>query len=550
MEESPDDPEPVRTLFRAVHTIKGTAGFVNLKQLPRLAHATETLLDLARRGQLTVAGPTADVVLDAIDRLKVMVGLVTASVDGGKTFPPCAGLTDLIRRIDAVAAGNAAPPAADAPAKPQPEVATPAPVAEVPVAATASATPAAAIAATGETAAAAPAGNSATAADASVKVSTERLDRLINSVGELVITQAMLEQTATNRRDQGEALARGMAHLGKLTRELQDLAMSMRMVPVGGVFQKMARLVRDLARKSGKQIDFETQGAETELDRNLVEAIADPLVHMIRNAADHGIETPDVRLKAGKLPAGKINLRAYHQGGSVVIEIADDGKGLVKQRILNKAIERGIVRPDQQLDEAEIFALIFHAGLSTAEKVTDVSGRGVGMDVVKRNIEQLRGRIEIRSVEGHGTTFTIRLPLTLAVMDGLVVRVGTERYIVPILSVEQSERLSHDRVTTVHGRGELATVRGRLLPIIRLHRLFDVESTHTNLADGIVVIVQDEVRRCALLVDELVGRQQVVIKSLGDAVGHPRGVAGCAILGDGRVNLILDVPGLLQLSAQ
>jgi two-component system chemotaxis sensor kinase CheA len=310
----------------------------------------------------------------------------------------------------------------------------------------------------------------------------------------------------------------------------------------------MARLVRDLGRKFGKEIDLKIIGGETELDRNVVEAISDPLVHMVRNSVDHGLETPDEREKAGKPRAGRVELRAYHQGGNIVIDITDDGRGLNKEKILKKAKEAGIVREGQELSEQEIFKLVLHAGLSTADKLTDVSGRGVGMDVVRKNVEALRGRIDISSAKGKGSTFSIRLPLTLAVIDGMVIRVGTERYIIPITSIEQSIQPKPDQLSTVQNRGELCMVRGDLLPLYRLHRLFGVKPRTENPAEALVVIVQDDYRRVCLLVDELLGQQQVVIKSLGDGVSVP-GISGGAILGDGNVSLIIDIPGLLALGA-
>lgn len=554
LEENPDDLEPVKTLFRAVHTIKGTAGFVNLKQIPRLAHSSENLLDLARQGKIRVVGPVADLVLESIDRLKSMVSQLASAVERAGVQPTDAGLPGLLARIDAAARGEVTQPvtkAAAAPLIPAPasttEVAD-APTTVTPAAVTVEPPAPPAPAAAPQTPPAAEGHAPSRSGDATVKVATDRLDRLIDSVGELVIAQSMLEQSMTHGDGNAAAsTARGLAHLGKLTRELQDLAMSMRMVPIQGVFQKMARLARDLTRKSEKLVSFAVHGGETELDRNLVEAISDPLVHMIRNAVDHGIETPDAREKAGKPREGSLQLHAYHQSGNVVIEIRDDGKGLVKSRILAKAIERGVIRADAQLSDQEIFALIFHAGLSTAEKVTDVSGRGVGMDVVKRNIESLRGRIEIESTEGKGTTFIVRLPLTLALIDGLVLRVGDQRFIVPLVSVEQSLRLSREQVSTVQGRGEMCLCRGSLLPIVRVDRVFGIAANHQKPDECLAVIVQDNTRRCCLLVDALVGRQQVVIKSLGETVGRPRGVAGGAILGDGRVSLILDVPSLIEL---
>jgi two-component system, chemotaxis family, sensor kinase CheA len=386
------------------------------------------------------------------------------------------------------------------------------------------------------------------APESMVKVTTTRLDALINTVGELVIAQAMVSQDITKMSGADQRITRNMSHMGKITRELQDLTMAMRMVPIQGVFQKMSRLIRDLARKSGKQIDLKLTGSETELDRNLVEAISDPLIHMVRNAADHGIEDITDRVQAGKTPQGHVELKAYHQAGSVVVEIVDDGRGLNKAKILAKARQAGLIKEDQELTEEETFHLIFAPGLSTAEKVTDVSGRGVGMDVVRRNVEALRGRIDITSVEGKGSTFSIRLPLTLAVIDGLVVKVGAERYILPITSIEQSIRPRREQLSTVQGRGEMCMIRNSLLPLCRLHTLFNVQPRATDPCAALLVLVQDGSRRCCLLVDELLGQQQVVIKSLGEAMAAVPGISGGAILGDGTISLILDVPGLIELA--
>jgi two-component system chemotaxis sensor kinase CheA len=381
-----------------------------------------------------------------------------------------------------------------------------------------------------------------------VKVATDRLDALINTVGELVIAQSMVSQDVVKLASGSQRVMRNASHLSKITRELQDLSMSMRMVPIQGVFQKMARLARDVARKAGKEIDFRMTGGETELDRNVVEAISDPLVHMVRNSIDHGVEPPDVRAAAGKPRAGRVEIKAFHEAGNICIEIVDDGRGLNKKKLIEKATAAGILTPGQELSEQEIFKLIFHAGLSTAEKVTDISGRGVGMDVVRKNIEGLRGRIDIASVEGKGATFSIRLPLTLAVIDGLVVRIGTQRYIIPILSVEQSLRPTAAQISTLQNRGEMCMIRGTVLPLFRLYKLFNVTPKSTDPTQSIVVIVQDNDRRCCLVVDELVGQQQVVIKSLTDSLGSIRGISGGAILGDGSISLILDVPGLTELA--
>ena len=544
VEEHPDDLEAINAIFRAFHTIKGVAGFLNLKAIGSLAHAAENLLDLGRQGQIKLVGVNVDVILESIDLMKVLIARLEEAMSSG--FVPSADerLPQLLERLHACATGQAtavsvaavaaAPSVTAEPrdAKAQAALETP----QSPALATATAAPAPAASSASAT----------TSTDASVKVSTSRLDSLIDMVGELVIAESMVRQGLGSLSGEDQKLARNVAHLGKITRNLQDLSMSMRMVPIQATFQKMARLVRDLGRKSGKQTELTMVGAETELDRNVVEAIADPLVHMIRNACDHGIEPPDERQRAGKPAAGQVELKAYHQSGNIVIEINDDGRGLRKDKILKKALAAGLVKEGQQLADSEIFNLIFHAGLSTADKVTDVSGRGVGMDVVKRNVEALRGQIDIRSVEGKGSTFTIRLPLTLAVIDGLAVRVGAERYIVPITSVEQSLRPRPEQLSTVQQRGEMCTVRGRLLPVIRLHRLFNLTPRTEQISEGLVVIVQDNQRRCCLFVDELLGQQQVVIKSLGAGIGKVAGISGGAILGDGNVSLILDVPGVID----
>ena len=324
--------------------------------------------------------------------------------------------------------------------------------------------------------------------------------------------------------------------------------MSLRMVPLKGTFQKMARLVRDLARKAGKNVQFVTDGEETEIDRNMVEVLGDPLVHMIRNAVDHGVESPDDRVQAGKTPGGIVRLRAFHAAGNVVIELSDDGKGLDREKILAKAIERGLIEPGREVPDSEVFAMIFHPGFSTADKITDVSGRGVGMDVVKKGLEAIRGRIDISSKQGEGSTFALQLPLTMAITDAMLLSVGDQRYLLPTMSIEQSFRPTKGMVSTVTGQGEVVMLRGNLLPLFRLHKLFNVSCVSTDPYEALLMVVESDGRRCALMADELLGQQQVVIKTLGQSFGQIPGVAGAAILGDGHVGLILDAFGILQLA--
>ncbi len=386
-----------------------------------------------------------------------------------------------------------------------------------------------------------------------VKVNMARMDNLVNMVGELVIAQQMVVQDSRIKQLKEQQTQRNLAHVGKIIRDLQEVAMSLRMVTVKGTFQKMARLVRDLAAKSSKSIQFVTDGEETELDRNVVDEIQDPLVHMIRNSCDHGIESKEARRAAGKSEMGTLILKAYHQGGSIVIEITDDGKGLDREKILKTAVKRGIIPADRNPDEIpdqDVFNMIFAPGFSTAEKVTSISGRGVGMDVVRRNLESLHGKIEIQSEKGEGTTFLLRLPLTMAIIDGMIVRVGRHRYVIPTLAIEQSFRPTADQISTVAGRGEAATLHGAILPVYRLKRIFNLESGCDRFDQSLLIVLETNDSRCCLMVDEIIGQQQVVIKTLGQGVRKSRGVSGGAILGDGRVALILDIDGVVNQATE
>jgi two-component system chemotaxis sensor kinase CheA len=378
-----------------------------------------------------------------------------------------------------------------------------------------------------------------------VKVATSKLEYLVDMVGELVIAESLLHHNPDLTAIKTPRVQRDLAHLGRVTAEVQKTAMAMRMVPVGQLFRRMIRLVRDLGRKSGKKAELELLGEDVELDRRLVEELSDPLVHMIRNSMDHGLENPAERIAVGKPETGKIRLAARHQAGEIHIEIADDGRGLNRERILTKALERGLVAPGEQLSDSEINHLIFKPGFSTAEKVTDVSGRGVGMDVVWKHLDHLRGRAEIRSTPGQGTRFLLRLPLTLAIIDGLVVLCGNERYIVPIFSVREMFRPTPESIFTVQGRGEMVLVRERLLPLVRLKRRLDLPCGVEDPCQGLIIVGESEARQFCLLVDALGGKQEVVIKSLGPQFAHIQGLAGGAILGDGRVGLILDLSALV-----
>ena len=380
----------------------------------------------------------------------------------------------------------------------------------------------------------------------SVRVNGERLDEMINQIGELVIGISMVEQEWSSLHGGAESAA--TAQLSKIVRDLQEQSLSLRMVPVAATFQKMARIVRDLSNKLGKQINFEVSGEETELDKTVVDQIGDPLIHMVRNSVDHGVESPEDRVAAGKPAEGRVSVRAFHQGGNIYIELQDDGKGMNLDAIRKKAIDRGIIREADKLTPQEVCDLVFHAGLSTAEKVTDVSGRGVGMDVVRRNIEELKGSVTLFSEPGVGTTVTVRLPLTLAILDGLLVCLGSEVYVVPLLSVVESFRPKPGEVKRLANNMEVVQVRGEVVPILRLHNVLNLETKVTDPVKGLLVIVEDHDSKLALLVDDLVGQQQAVIKNLESNFRKVNGIAGATILGDGRVALILDVVGLKNLA--
>jgi two-component system chemotaxis sensor kinase CheA len=381
-----------------------------------------------------------------------------------------------------------------------------------------------------------------------VKVETPKLDGLIDLVGELVIAQSLITSNDSITSLKEQKINKDLAQVSRITSELQRTAMSLRMVQIAQTFQKMNRLVRDLAHKFEKDVRFETVGSDTEVDRNMVESIYDPLVHLVRNALDHGLEMPNERKAAGKSPQGTVSLKAYHQGGNVVIELTDDGRGLDTAKVLKKAIDQGLVSPGDNLSEAAIHNLVFQPGFSTADKVSDISGRGVGMDVVKKSIEKLRGKVDFTSVFGRGSAMTIRLPLTLAIIDGMIVRVGEHRYILPTISILESFRPVRADYFTVRNQGEMIRVRERLVPLLRLDRIVGATGAVRNPEEALVVVVENEGELRCLLVDEVLGKQEVVIKSLGEHLKGIQSLAGGTILGDGRVGLILDVAGLFEVS--
>jgi two-component system chemotaxis sensor kinase CheA len=380
-----------------------------------------------------------------------------------------------------------------------------------------------------------------------IKVDVERVDNLVETIGELVIVESMVVNSKEIASLGSLKVRTFLGQLAKVTRDLQDVGMRMRMVPVQGVFQKMERVLRDTARKAGKQVTLSISGQGAEMDRSMVEQIADPLVHMIRNSVDHGIESPEVRKQKGKPPEGKVRLAAFHEGGNIIVEVADDGKGLDKDAIRRKALAQGLIKESDNLSDADIHGLIFAPGFSTAAQVTEISGRGVGMDVVKRGIEAMRGRVIITSVPGEGTTFKIVLPLTLAIIDGMLVACGKERYIIPTLSIVESLRPDAGMLVSMAAQHEMINLRGEILPLLRLDRIFKLPDARQEPTEALVVVVEGFGSRLGLLVDDVLSQQQVVIKKLGEGLEDVRFVSGAAILADGHVGMILNVEEMTTL---
>jgi two-component system chemotaxis sensor kinase CheA len=513
LEGTQGEPELLHRIFRAAHTIKGNAAMLGFDAIARFTHGLESLLDALRTGARPVTGEVVDALLVSGDVLRRML---RSAQTGGETDDVERTLERLLTLRDAEdTAGTDG--------------------AEDPVRSDGLAPVETAIAAAGAT------------TTASIRVPIAKVDRLINLVGELVITQAMVAQAAAARpSEHAAALAEAVAHMDRHARDLHEQVLALRMLPVRSLFSRFPRVVRDVAAALGKQATLEVSGEDTELDRTVIERISDPLTHLVRNAVDHGLEQPAERTAAGKPPTGRLQLTAYQQGGSIYIEIDDDGRGLDRDRILAKAIETGLVTAGQELADDQVWALVFHPGLSTAAQLTEVSGRGVGMDVVRRNVEALGGTITIQTAPGRGTRFRIKLPLTLAIMDGQALRVGAQQYILPLIAIRETVRPTRGTIHTIGPGAELALVHGEALPIVRLHRVFAIPDATDDPTHGLLVVVEHDGQAAALLVDELLGQQQVVIKSLDTDFTKVRGIAGATILGDGRVALILDVAGIVD----
>ena len=557
LEQDPNDTESINSIFRSFHTIKGVSAFLGLVRINKLAHCAENLLDKVRSGEIAVQETIVDIILESADLLKKLIQGVQSGLEMGTALDIGLDIAQLIKRTDEIQTladqlgdkpigeilihkGEISPDDLETGLDKQKEEPDKK-IGQILVQEKHTGPEQVVLALRDQKK------FGFRKMDLQVKVDTKKLDNLVDLTGELVIAQSMLRQNPMLLSAKDQRLTHNLGQLNQITSSLQSTAMSMRMVPIKSTFQKMVRLVRDLAKNSGKEVQLKMSGEDTEIDRNVVDELYEPMVHMIRNSVDHGIETPEERTKAGKNRTGEIHLKAYHQGGKIVVEITDDGKGLDKDKIIAKAKSNQLITDESKLADPEIYNMIFQPGFSTAKQVTDVSGRGVGMDVVKKGIEKLRGRVEIDTNPGEGSTFVISLPLTLAIIEGMLVRVGQERYIIPALAILESFRPSKDQYFTVEGKAEMILSRGKLIPLTRLNQIFKVECSFNNPWKGLIVTVEHDGRQMGLMIDELLGKEEVVIKNLGDALKDIKGIAGGAIMGDGKVGLILDMAGIWKI---
>jgi two-component system, chemotaxis family, sensor kinase CheA len=558
LEEAPEDAELRNAIFRSFHTIKGIAGITDRTAAAHTAHTVETLLDLLREDKLSAGPELMEQILRSRDLLAFEMGIRLAEGAGGWT---ASTRGDLLRKLTNLTSHNStqelteptnlASIASSNESEADEQWTSDSASAQLQNNAAAEADSSSLISvpeqSTGASVRKAPtAGGNAAAGVRLVRVDTTRLDQLVDMAGELVIAQSLVRQDLTGQTAVDPRLQRNMAQLARITSELQKTAMTLRLVPVGDAFHRVGRAIRETSKIAGKKVRLVVEGADAELDRTIVERLSDPLLHMIRNAIDHGIEKPEDRLKVGKQAEGTITLRASHQAGHIELEVRDDGRGLNMDRIRSRAIERGLISATDVLSESEVCDLIFHPGFSTAESITDVSGRGVGMDVVRKEVEQLRGRVVIRSEAGKGAAFLLRFPLTLAIIEGLVFRQSGVRYILPLHEVREILRRDAVTVRTMPGDYDVVKIREQILPLLPLTVLLDANSATGK--EEMLVVLEVNSRRFALAVEEVIGKHEVVIKSLGDHLGQIQGVAGAAILGDGTAGLIIDVNAFLQLA--
>ncbi len=538
MEKDPNNQELIENVFRNLHSLKGNAGFLNYTDINQICHKAETFLDLVRTKKVEAQPGQISLILQIVDFLRSAIDLLNE--DKPPVIMGKIGLLDLMTesfgldeqpvvetKESAPVASEQSPPEKTVVEKVEDKKAAPVKKTE---SAKSKASPSL----------------RKTTSDV-IRVDVSKLNKLMDLVGEIVISESMVSHSPDLKGMELENFEKSISYLQKNVRELQELATSMRMIPLSGLFGKMKRLIRDLAAKNGKKIELIIEGGETEVDRSVLEHISDPLVHILRNAADHGIQTPAARKKINKAETGKINLSAKQIGGEIWIVIKDDGAGLNRERIINKALEKGLISSaDMDMPNEKVWNLIFQPGFSTADKVSDISGRGVGMDVVVKNVEKIRGRVEVLSEEGVGTTINLRIPLTTAIVDGMLMRVENSIYAIPTLDIKESLQVGEMAIVDLIDGQEVIKIRDKLVPILRLHELHNLSFEPKPLSDGIVVVTEKGSQGTGFLVDEILGQQQLVIKALPSYLGHIHGVSGCAVLGNGEICLILDLSNLIK----
>lgn len=564
LEQDPYNLDTINAIFRSFHTIKGVSAFLNLSKINTLSHIAENLLDKARNGEISIDRGMIDAILQSVDILKKMVEGVRSTLDAGIPSEGDVTIEPMIARIGHFISHAQARRRLGEMLVEKGAVSTEDVNDALTIQDEEHSKKIGEILVEGEKVEASQVVSALREQQRigqpvalHIKIDTGKLDNVVDMVGELAIAQSMLRQNQLIRASKDRKLEGIIGQLNQITSGLQRTAMSLRMVPIKNTFQRMLRLVRDLSKKADKEVRLLMSGEDTEIDRNMVEELYEPMVHMIRNSIDHGFESPEERKTAGKPKQGTIELKAYHRGGNIVIEIEDDGRGLNREKIVEKARAKGLISEGEKLTEKEIDHLIFHPGFSTVDRITDISGRGVGMDVVKSTImDRLRGTVEIQSTWGRGTALIIRLPLTLAIIDGMVVIIDGQRYIIPTLNVYETFKPARADCHTVKKQGEMVMVRGQLVPLMRIDRLFGSNGDHFSTRQAVppwerlaVVVESQDAKRC-LLVDELLGKEEVVIKSLGKVFQHVKGIAGGVILGDGRVGLILDVAGICAMASE
>lgn len=534
-----DKAELIARAFRNIHSFKGNCGFMQLSDLEKVSHAVENLLDSIRNGDTKPSAGNIDILMQAIDSLRV--GLLSFANGGNSKIDNCELMVEFLADIMKSSENkNRVKP--ELPEK-EPDDLTE--VKKLP-------DWRASFEDAGKTDISQKQQEIAGIENQKqvrrdIRVDVGKLDSLIDLVGELIIAESVVLGNPLITGLEDETLERSIHHLQRVSSDLQDIAMSVRMIPLSATFKKMIRLVHDLSRKSAKKVNLELVGEDTEVDKNVIEEISDPIVHIIRNAVDHGIESPEARILAGKSEIGTVTIDAKHEGGEVWISIKDDGGGMNREKIIAKAIEKNLIKGDgSDLRDEDVYKLTFEPGFSTADKITDISGRGVGMDVVKKNIENLNGRISVKSFPGEGSTIILHIPLTLAIIDGMLVKVGSNQYTIPLLSIRESIRAADNIITHTPDGQELVRVRDEIIPVLRMHKIYNKKTDVTKISEGILVLVEADSEKAALFVDGILGQQEIVIKGLSSYLGDLHGISGCTILGNGQVSLIIDVGGLLK----